>query len=386
MADAPNQPVAPSGHSIVGMSTLERRLGCPGSAHAEAALPNRTTAAAERGTALHEAAARALIGNLSAGEVWEEDEEGAQIIDAYLQAVRETHQRLGGLLLIEHAFRLDHLHPDLWGTADAVIVAPPAIAVLDLKSGRGHRVDVRRRDGKPNLQLAGYGLGALTAAPQGAIIERLELHVVQPLAGGHTQAELDAGEIIEIAADIQELVRAAMEPDAPRRPGDHCKFCRAAGTCPALRGHALEVARADFDDAPDIIDCADPAGMTPEEIAAALAEADVLELWVSRLREHAKGEAERGRVPPGFKLVQRRGIRRWIDPIATSKALAAHGLNDIWTEPALQSPAQVEKAIKRSKLAIDISEMTTSMSPGFALVADTDPRQGVQAGPAADFS
>lgn len=383
MADAP---IGPSGHSIVGMSTLERRLGCPGSAHAEAPLPNRTTEAAERGTALHEAAARALLGNLSAGEVWEEDEEGAQIIDAYLQAVRDTHARLGGAVLIEHAFRLDHLHPDLWGTADAVVVAPPVIAVLDLKSGRGHRVEVRRRDGKPNLQLAGYGLGALTAAPRGAIIERLELHVVQPLAGGHTQVELDAVEIIDIAADIQDIVRAAMEPDAPRQPGDHCKFCRAAGTCPALRGHALEVARADFDDAPDIIDCADPADMTPEEIAAALAEADVLELWVSRLREHAKGEAERGRVPPGYKLVQRRGIRRWIDPIATSKALVAHGLNDIWTEPALQSPAQIEKAIKRSKLTFDISEMTTSISPGFALVADTDRRQGIQAGPAADFS
>jgi hypothetical protein len=170
MAD---QALGPQGHSIVGMSTLERRLGCPGSAHAEAALPNRTTEAAERGTALHEAAARALLGDLSAGEVWDEDQEGVEIVDAYLRAVRDTHARLGGTLLVEHAFRLDHLHPDLWGTADAVVVAPPAIAVLDLKSGRGTRVDVRRKDGRPNLQLAGYGLGALTAAPRGAVIERL---------------------------------------------------------------------------------------------------------------------------------------------------------------------------------------------------------------------
>ena len=45
------QPLGPTSHSIVGMSVLSRRLGCPGSANAERGLPDRPSEAATRGTA-----------------------------------------------------------------------------------------------------------------------------------------------------------------------------------------------------------------------------------------------------------------------------------------------------------------------------------------------
>ena len=385
------QALAPTGHSIVGMSVLERRLGCPGSAHAEAGLPDKGSDAAERGSALHEAAAKALISGVTGEDVWEEDEEGVEIIDEYLRVVRGVQQRLGGTLLVEHRFHLADLHPELFGTADAVVVAPPVVAVVDLKTGRGHRVDVRRPDGRPNLQLAGYGLGALMAAPAEARIETLELHVVQPLNGGHNTTSLDSGEIMDIAGDISEIVERALAPDAERTPGDWCRWCKAAASCPALRAGALAAAQAEFDtiveEGPEALLA--PSEMTGEDVARALRAADALDLWIGAVRQHAYAEAERGRMPPGFKLVARKGRRKWADEERAARLLQNIApMIDPWSRKLI-TPAQAEKALKSAKVPPPVpevwAEVVAASNPGPILVPENDPRPAVASGAAADF-
>ncbi|WKV16945.1 protein of unknown function DUF2800 [Microcystis phage MJing1] len=388
--------LAPTGHSIVGMSVLERRLGCPGSAHAEAGLAEtRIAEAAARGTELHEAAAKALYSGVTGEDVWEEDEEGVEIIDEYLRVVRGVQQRLGGKLLIEHRFHLADLHPELFGTADAVVIAPPVLAVIDLKTGRGHRVDVRRPDGRPNLQLSGYGLGGLMAVPPGVAIDTLELHVVQPLNGGHTTTSLDAMEITDIAADIQQIVQEALAPDAPRVPGDWCRWCKAAASCPALQAAALDAASVEFDVVADEGATAMPAPseMTPEDVARALRAADALDLWISAVRQHAYGEAERGRTPPGFKLVARKGRRKWRAGQETGAATLLQNLGlprtTIFTEKMV-SVAQAEKALKAAKIPAPAATVWADLvdpgNTGTTLVPESDPRPAIASGAASEFS
>lgn len=386
--------VGPTGHSIVGMSVLERRLGCPGSANAERGVGGepRVAEAAARGTAIHEAAAKALLSGVWGDDVWDEDEEGVEIIDAYLRVVRGIQQRLGGRLLVEHQFHLAALHPELWGTADAVVVAPPVVAVIDLKSGRGHRVDVRRPDGRPNLQLAGYGLGGMSAVKPGVLIKDMELHVVQPLNGGHTHTTLDAGEIMDIAGDITEIVTLALAPDAPRIAGDWCRWCRASPTCPALREAALAATDTDIaalvEGGTDALEA--PSEMTPEEIAAALRAADALDLWISAVRQHAYAEAEHGRVPPGWKLVQRKGRRKWIagEEERAGRLLANLAPQVEWWKRKLVTPTQAEGLLKKQSVALPAASLWSSLiDPGntsTTLVPDSDPRPGVDRGADAD--
>ena len=126
MMDAPAV-VAPRGHSPLGMSVLERRAACPGSMQAEQGRQDRKTEYAQRGTDLHEIAARCLYTSVDAADLLEDDVDGIDLVQPYLDTVRAAHQRLGGELFVERQFELQGLSQYFWDTADAVIVAPPTL-------------------------------------------------------------------------------------------------------------------------------------------------------------------------------------------------------------------------------------------------------------------
>jgi hypothetical protein len=385
-----NQALGPTSHSIVGMSVMERRLGCPGSANAETGLPDRPSEASTRGTLLHEAAARALLEGLTGDDVWDQDEEGADIIDAYLDVVLTLQQNYRATLLVEHRFHLRSIHVELYGTADAVLIGTDPVTgkvvviVVDLKTGR-MAVPVRREDGKPNLQLSGYGIGGLEAA-HGQDVSRLELHVVQPLNGGHKHTSLNTGEVVDVILEITDIVNEALKPDAPRYAGEWCRFCKAAATCPALRDRAFDRANLVFDAVMDdpIEAVPAPSEMTNNDIAKALNAAEMLDLWITAVRQHAAGLIRQGVGVQGWKLVQRQGRRKWRDDAAAVRFIEGVGL-DPWQRKVL-SPAQVEKEAKRAaketgdKITLNLAPLVTLSDPGTALAPESDPRPAVGSG------
>jgi hypothetical protein len=393
------QALGPTGHSIVGMSVLDRRLGCPGSAHAERDMQDKPSEASSRGTLLHEAAARALLEGLTGDDVWDQDQEGIDIIDAYLDVILTLQQKYKATLLVEHRFHLAAFHPELYGTADAVLIGidpvtgEVVVIVVDLKSGRG-AVAVRRDDGRPNLQLSGYGLGGINAAydvlPKGAKVGRLELHVVQPLNGGWKQTSLTMDEVIDIGCDIAAIVKEALEPDAPRYAGEWCRFCKAAATCPAMRSASIGRADISFDTLMDdpIEAVPAPSEMSNNDIAKALAAADMLDVWIGAVRQHAAGLIRQGVGVQGWKLVQRQGRRKWSDDMVAAIYLDSHGF-DPWVKKVL-SPAQAEKAAKaHAKMSgtpqVSIAHLVVLSDPGTALVQESDPRPAIGSGTDAAF-
>jgi len=358
------------------MSVLERRLGCPGSMRAEEGRPDRPSTYAQRGTLLHAAAAEALIRNIDVAEIIDGDPEGVDIVQAYVDEVREAHARLGGVLRVEHTFWMRDIHDLFRGTADAVIVAPPHLYVADLKTGAGHAVPVRRPDGRVSFQLGGYGLGAMQTVPTGVAIDSIELVVVQPRLGPPQRTMATPEEMLDLAGDLLGIARAALDPDAPLIPGDHCAFCRAAGECPALRAQALADARSDFGDPPL------PTSLAPEEIGHLLGRADMVEAWIAALRAHAYALAEGGGNIPGWKLVAKRGRRIWADEDEAIGALEATDMpaGDAFVTK-LVSPAQAEKALKRLKLPLPSNwfDLVTMTDPGTTLVPEADKRPAVKA-------
>ena len=365
------------GHSPLGMSVLERRFMCPGSLRAEEGRPNTTSVYAKRGTDLHEVAAACLREHLNPLEVISEDPEGAEMVLAYQIEVESAHDRLGGTLYVEQAFELSALSEFYWGTADAVIIAPPVLYVADFKTGRGHAVPVRRDDGRVNLQLGGYGLGALHSLPAGLAheITSIELVVVQPALGPPQRTTMTVAEVQDLAADLLEIAEAALDPLAPRIAGDHCRFCRAAGDCPALRDRALAVARTEF--GPRDLVWPDPARMSPMELSSVLTEADMIDLWLVAVRAHAKSLADRGEEIPGWKLVDKRGRRVWANEDDAERIVGALSPSMFYTK--FHSPTQAEKVLKAEKLKkpAQWNELVTMSDPGTALVPASDPRSPV---------
>ena len=109
-------------------------------------------------------------------------------------------------------------------------------------------------------------------------------------------------------------------------------------------------------------------------ISAYLKNADILEGWISSLRELAFNLIEQGKPLPGYKLVAKRATRKWIDEEAAKVALLVN-LTDV-TETTLISPAVAEKALK--KLGLTLPEGTVvAVSSGNTLANEDDPRPAV---------
>jgi len=377
------------GHSPLGMSALERRFMCPGSMKAEEGRPNTASVYAQRGTDLHEVAAACLReGRLSPFDVIPEDPEGAELVMAYVIEVQSAHDRLSGELNVEQAFELSALSELYWGTADAVIIAPPVLYVADFKTGRGVAVPVRREDGRVNLQLGGYGLGALHGLPAGLAheITSIELCVVQPTLGPPQRTVMTTAEVQDLAADLIEIAERALDPSAPRIAGDHCRFCRAAGDCPALRAKAMANAMAEFEAAADPAIVAAvpprPESLTPVQLGHVLEGADLIDEWLSAVRAHAKALADRGEEIPGWKLVDKRGRRVWVNEPSAEHAMSVL-LGDAAYVTKLHSPTQIEKILRAKKLKKPAhwNELVTLSDPGTTLAPASDPR--APAGPRA---
>jgi hypothetical protein len=122
--------------------------------------------------------------------------------------------------------------PMVWGTCDVAVFDPlrRLVAIIDLKFG----VYTVPAD---SLQLAVYAVLAGTlfgVAPTGVttwIVQPRAAHLQGPARGAHyTQADLAVVEWFIRAAAARTAV-----PDAPRKAGEWCTFCRAAASCEARK-------------------------------------------------------------------------------------------------------------------------------------------------------
>lgn len=390
-------------HSILGASASHRWLECPGSVKLSEGIEPTRSVYADEGTAAHILAehclsrrtnTRWLVGQqvrLSPAEVLPEGEDGdfeiddemAEAVQVYLEACR-AEIRKGDDVQIEHRFDLSHLHPLFFGTADFTRYRPETreLVVLDYKHGQGVPVEV-----KDNPQALYYAVGA-AHAKQNRGLESVRLGIVQPRCahrdGPVRWWTVDPVDLLEWQADLVEGARRTEQPDAPLVPGDHCRFCPAAGICPALRSAAYDAARADFADDGEVV-LSDPTTFDDAALGLALRNADKIEMWLKRLREHAHAEAMHGRIPAGWKIVQKRATRKWKSDEDAIASLQTYGLDeaDLYAKK-LRSPAQIEKVVGKENNDV-LTDLVESVSSGTVLAPESDKRPAVTVDAASEF-
>jgi hypothetical protein len=219
------------------------------------------------------------------------------------------------------------LKPGLfWGTADFTAVSPFELCVADLKLGY---VDVAVGE---NEQLISYGLGALDAT--GWIHDSIRLVILQPKTSD------DPKEIVYTAAEMQKFrddwtqkVRTAVEGGPLVPSEDGCRFCKAAGACPALRDYTLALARREM---------VNLVTLSGEEIADLLDKGSMIENAMRSVRAHALKMLEFDpQAIPGYKRVQGEKKRVWTaGKEETAKKLRKIGVHPF--EESLISPASAE--------------------------------------------
>jgi hypothetical protein len=277
--------------------------------------------------------------------------------------------------------------PDMGGTADFVTYSPKArhLIVLDFKYGAGVYVEVVE-----NTQEKVYALGVLlTVLALGHKVDTVELGVVQPRFEGAEPVRtwtFRSGELIDFMSDRRDAAAKTRLVDAPLAAGSHCKFCPAAGLpCPELDARTTALMAQKFD-------AALPQQVNLDALAVALQQAPQVKAQLKALDELAYQLAIRGVEIPGHKLVNKIARRQYKDEAAVLEWAKAQAI-DPYAEPAVLSPAQLEKRIaeslprgKKKEAAEILKPLTESVSSGTVLVPVADSRPAVAAGiGAADY-
>ena len=407
-------------HSRFSPSSAYRWLKCAASANACASIEGTTSDYAEEGTAAASLAevilrtelpSSAFVGQTADNGV-EWTAEMAEHVQLYLDTIQNDLEAYGGDQGFEYHCDVSYVHPELEGTADAALYSPRihTLRIYDLKYGAGVYVPADT----PQLKI--YALGALaqierqrTDTKEGGI-QHIELIIVQPRV--HVDDEEDLvrrhsmtrAELIEWRdSELIPGISAADDMFARFTPSKAaCRWCDAANQCDAFKELGQEAAREVFQQLPRVMSGEskqDPStlglgrlasAMTPERLAQALGQLEILELWISTLRKHAMARACNGEKVPGFKVVRKVGNRRWRSDLTEEhvvglmKSQLEFSTQDCYAERKLVSPAQAEKIATKDKKPT-IASMVEKPLRDKILVPEADKRPACDVGPEAVF-
>ena len=357
--------------NIVGGSTAKRVINCPGSVALVQKMPPKPSSKyADEGTLLHDTIAEhlATLKPLESfiGKKYEDQVLTQELIDEKLvpalAALDEIDPTQDMMYEVETRVGFGDLLPGVFGSTDFVGRLGNKAVVLDWKFGDGVVVSAEE-----NEQLMFYAAAAMrTTALQWAFegATEIECVIVQPpmIRRWTTTPE----RIAQFEHQLVRAVKAAEQPDAGLKAGEHCRWCAAKPVCPQMTGavdRALLVQLKEIDAA---------------TLGRYLANADVLEGWITDLRALAFQMLEKNIPVPGYKLVQKQARRQWTDEAKAIEALHSMGVprGELFSPEEIRSPAQIEKVLKKRKLALP-DDLVKSVSSGTTLASEDDSRPAV---------
>lgn len=409
-------------HAEHGASISEIFINCAGALNAMRGIENEDTPYTIEGSAAHDMAAQCLNGR-----------EPIEFLDRYIdyttkrivgghphiERIPVTEEMVNSVemykelfleetgygfdpdvkVFIEHRVTLNELAPGfpkpLFGTCDAGIYrrATRRLVVIDFKYGQGVVVEA-----EDNSQGRYYALGLLLdALMRSEEVAEVEIVICQPRTRDPIRRELlTVEELMRWGDEI--LIPAAwrtLPEDAPRTPGEHCRWCRAV-ECPERRAQELAELRMAFDDRFVPLPDARPpelARLTPEEKARLLDVQDRVLAFFKNLREDAfRSLNEDPTSIPGWKIVGRAGHRRWTNQTPEETALRLvfeHGVPEekLWNRK-IKSPAQMETVVKQmyakrgrdpkaKASVIKMLDMVERPITGTTLARESDEREAV---------
>ena len=366
-----------SDHAELSPSSAARWIVCPGSVALCRGLKDESSPAADEGTMMHNAAAvclehggnaLALVGTVDGRTKLTLDEEQARAVQVYVDHVRAIVEATKGTLLVEQRVSIEHMTGEKGakGTADAVILTPDELIVLDAKFGRGVEVDAVN-----NPQLLMYAHGVLKEHEIAYEFSRIRIGIIQPRLGAAPEWTLSPYELEEFAVEIEVSAALTRHPAAELIPSPKgCRWCRAKATCPAIRATVLD----DFE-------AVVPETADDNDLARVMVNADMIEKWVKAIRAEVERRLLAGEPVPGYKLVQgKRGNRAWTNADDAEALLKSMRIkHEFMYDYKLASPTSLEKLAKANEVGprqwVKIQELITQSegTPSVAPISDKRP-------------
>jgi hypothetical protein len=376
-------------HARLSASGSHRWLTCPGSILLEESYPEDVVSEfAEYGTAGHQLAQLCLEkerpATLFEGQVFNKSEnfpegfkvdtEMADAVQTYLDYCHslgegETHieKRVDFSLYVNKGF----------GTADFIKIKDNEIHVVDLKMGKGVKVNAIN-----NTQGMLYALGVVWDSKL-ADNDIVHIAIVQPRLDHISEWSITVNELLTWARDeVKPKAEQAWNGEPIFNPGEsQCRFCKAKPTCKALAEHSLKTAMDTFTDIPTEEDLKEVHTLTHAEIGALLPRVNTLVNWAKSLEAHAFNELNKGQEIPGYKLVMgRNGNRKWTNEDDIEIKLTQLGIrkSEMFSNKLL-TPAQMCKIIKKKDLSVTQIETFWNSPEGKPTIAvESDSREEIQ--------
>lgn len=306
----------PGNHAVLSASSSYRWLACPPSALECAKLPDVQSEFARQGTEAHalcEFKVKKALGQKEKNptkNLTYFDEEMAECSDAYTQFVLESLAATkvvcqDPLVLVEQRLDFSRWVPEGYGTGDCLIVADDTLTVIDYKHGLGVLVDAEK-----NPQMMCYALGALDLFDGIYDIQKVSMTIFQPRRENVSTYTMAKEELLQWAETVlKPTADLAAKGEGEYRAGDHCRFCKIRATCRKRAEYNLELAKYDF---------AMPSTLEDPEMEAILAKADELVSWVGDVKDYALQQALSGKTWAGWKVVEGRSNRRYVNEEAVA--------------------------------------------------------------------
>ena len=355
--------------NIVGGSTAKRVINCPGSVALVAKMPPKPSSKyADEGTLLHNVIAEIVMSGQPPehylGTKYEDQTLPQELIDDKLKpalaALDQIDPNQEMEIEAETSVNFGDLLPGVFGSTDLIGRIGTRAVVLDWKFGDGVAVEVEE-----NPQLMFYAAAAMrTPAAQWAFegVTEIEMVIVQPPAV--KRWVITPERIAAFELQLVQAVKASEKPNAKLEVGDHCRWCAAKPVCPQMTGAVDRALKMKIE------------AIDPERLGGYLANADMLEQWITDLRALAFAMLESGAPVPGYKLVAKRATRSWTDETKAKAELLKSLPESEVVEVSVISPAKAEKALKKRKIGLP-DDLVVAISSGNTLASVDDLRPEV---------
>ncbi|MBE6068056.1 MAG: DUF2800 domain-containing protein [Clostridium lundense] len=379
-------------HALLSASGSSRWMQCPPSARLEETVEEETSEYAREGTFAHALAELHInyyLGNIKKAQFNKEvknlkqdsfySEELMEYVQIYvdfgIEKINEARVNTkDAVSMVEMKLNYSEWVPEGFGTGDLVIITDDVIEIIDLKFGQGVPVYAIG-----NTQMRLYALGAIQQFGCLYDINTVKMTIIQPRLDNISTDDIAVDALLKWGEeDVKPKAELAIKGKGEFKAGTHCRFCRVKRTCRARAEENMKLCNLEFKQLPLLTD---------EEIVEVLNSIDELQKYASDVKEYALNKAiNESKRWTGFKLVNGRSTRKYVDEAIVAKALIEAGFEEdkIYSKSLLTITA-MEKAIGKKQFSELLKGLIEKPSGKPTLVPETDKRPEINNTAEADF-
>ena len=358
-------------HAILSASSSHRWLNCPPSVRLSEGHQEVVSDFAAEGTDAHtlceyklRKALDLVVGDQPMPRLDWYSDEMEDCANGYVSYVLELIEEVkktcsDPIILIEQRLDYSKYVEDGFGTGDCVIIADGTIHIIDYKHGQGIEVDANK-----NPQMMLYALGAMELFDHLYEITDVNMTIYQPRRANISTFQMKTKDLYDWANNV--LIPAAEQAyngEGDFKSGEWCQFCKVKTTCRERANANMRLASMEF---------AEPALLRDAEIEEVLKKVDALVEWANDIKAYALQTAITGKKWTGFKLVEGRSVRKFVDDNIVATKVSEAGFDPY--EKKLIGITEMQKRLGKNKFDELLSGLLIKPAGKPTLVLESDKR------------